>query len=104
MNKTVFRISRVVRELPVGRYSFLSSVGRLSAGSWIICFCMKDGALDTRHLIRPVAEVDDVLQARALHLYALYRLHNGARNNIFVGFELEGGYRGYLREGRLASD
>ena len=65
---------------------------------------MKDGAFDTRHLTPPVAEVDDVLQARALHLYALYRLHNGVRNNSFVGIDLEGGYRGYLREGRLASD
>ena len=87
MNMTVFRISRVVRELPVGRYSFLSSVDRLSAGSWIIFFCMKDGAFDTRHLIRPMAEVDDVLQARALHLYALYRLHNGVRNNSFVDID-----------------
>ena len=63
---------------------------------------MKDGAFDTRRLTRPVSEVDDVLQARALHLYALYRLHNGVRNNSFINIELEGGYRGFLREGRLA--
>ena len=103
-SRTVFRILHVVRELPVGRSSFLSSVGRPSAGSWIIFFCMTDGAFDTRHLTRPVSEVDDVLQARALHLYALYRLHNGVRNNNFVDIDLEGGFRGFLREGRLAFD
>jgi len=99
-------ISHIARCPRAAGWAFQFSQLRRPPVGWELdyLFCMTDGAFDTRHLTRPVSEVDDVLQARALHLYALYRLHNGVRNNNFVNIDLEGGYRGFLREGRLAFD
>ena len=99
-------ISHIARCPRAAGWAFQFSQLRRPPVGWELdyLFCMTDGAFDTRHLTRPVSEVDDVLQARALHLYALYRLHNGVRNNNFANSDLEGGYRGYLREGRLAFD
>ena len=66
--------------------------------------CMVPEAFYTRHSSRPLLTEDAVLQVRAYHLYALYRLHNAARHNSFIGIDMAGSYRGYYREGHLASE
>ena len=66
--------------------------------------CLVPEAFYTRHSSRPLLTEDAVLQVRAYHLYALYRLHNAARHNSFVGIDMAGCYRGFYREGHLASE
>ena len=41
-------------------------------------FCMTDDSLDARRLLFVSTGPDAVLSARALSVYALYKLHNGA--------------------------
>jgi len=65
--------------------------------------CMTDDCLDAGFLRRPGAGPEDVLRARALSLYALYKCHNGVRHRYHSITELAGAFKGYLREGRLAS-
>ena len=61
-------------------------------------------ALDARHSSRPLLSEDAILQARALHVYATYRLHNLARHNPFASMDFAGSYRGFFHEGCSASD
>ena len=79
-------ISHIARCPRAAGWAFQFSQLRRPPVGWELdfLFCMTDEAFDARRLTRPVSGVDDVLQARALHVYALYRLHNGVRNNSFV--------------------
>ena len=61
-------------------------------------------ALDARHSSRPLLSEDAILQARALHVYATYRLHNLARHHPFASLDFAGSYRGFFHEGCSASD
>ena len=64
---------------------------------------MTDGSLDARRLLFVSTGLDAVLRARALSVYALYKLHNGIRHGEYVHEEFAGDFRGYYREGCLAS-
>ena len=50
----------------------------------------------------PFATSDCVLQARAWHVYALYRLHNALRHSTIPSGDLAGAYHQYFREAQLA--
>ena len=58
-------------------------------------FCIDETSL-------PFATSDCVLQARAWHVYALYRLHNALRHNTILSGDLAGAYHQYFREAQLA--
>ena len=61
---------------------------------------------DSLHAARLLIEgvgPDDVLRARALLAYALYKLHNGIRHGKYLHGGFAGAFRGYYREGCLAS-
>ena len=69
----------------------------------MLCFRLDDDALDARHHVYDQGTPDDMLRARALACYALYRTHNGARHNTFSIQEIEGAFQGYVQEGRRHS-
>ena len=50
----------------------------------------------------PLATSDSVLQSRAWHLYALYRLRNALRHHTVLSGDLAGAYHQYFREAQLA--
>ena len=64
---------------------------------------MNDDALDAQHHVYDQGTPDDMLRARALACYAVYRTHNGARHHTFLMQELEGAFQGYGQEGRRRS-
>ena len=64
---------------------------------------MTGDSLHAEHLLIEGMGPDDVLRARALSVYALYKLHNGIRHGKYVHEEFAGAFRGYYREGCLAS-
>ena len=64
---------------------------------------MANDSLDDRRLLFISTGPDAVLRARARSVYALYKLHNGIRHGKYLHEEFAGAFRGYYREGCLAS-
>ena len=44
-------------------------------------------------------ETEEVTKARASGIYALYRLYNGVRHNLFTPQEYHGAFQRYIAEG-----
>ena len=57
-------------------------------------FCIDETSL-------PFATSDNVLQARAWHVYALYRLHHALRHNTILSGDLAGAYHQYFRKAQF---
>ena len=65
-------------------------------------FCFASEALLVEQTTSQHATPDSILQSRAYHLYALYKLHNLLRNIFNHSGDLDGSYRQFYAEARLS--
>ena len=63
--------------------------------------CLATEALDPNQSFH-LADRDEMMITRAIHLYALYKVHNQRRHGSLPSGDLAGAYRQHLVEGRLA--
>ena len=63
--------------------------------------CLSTEALDPDQSFH-LADRDEMMITRAIHLYALYKVHNQCRHGSLPSGDLAGAYRQHLVEGRLA--
>ena len=66
--------------------------------------CMSEEFLHDSYLLQgPMgAGSNEVLRTRVLALFALYKVHCGLRHGAFSVADIDGAFRGFLREGRLS--
>ena len=64
--------------------------------------CFNTEALSVEQATSQYAPSDSILQSRAYHLYALYKLHNLLRNTFNHSGDLDGSYRQFYAEARLS--
>ena len=67
---------------------------------WVV---LADECLDARSFLCPNSDEDAVLRTRAYALFALYKVHNGVRHRQYSVSELDGAFKGHLREARLSA-
>ena len=64
--------------------------------------CLNTEALSVEQATSQYATSHSILQSRAYHLYALYKLHNLLRNTFNHSGDLDGSYRQFYAEARLS--
>ena len=67
-----------------------------------LLLCMDSEVFNSDGTSRPLASEDSMLQARAWHLYSLYRLHNAVRHHTIASGDFYGAYVQYYREAMQA--
>ena len=67
---------------------------------WVV---LADECLDAHNLLCLNSDEDTVLRTRAYALFALCKVHNGVRHRQYSVSELDGAFKGHLREARLSA-